>query len=110
MAPPVSGIRSGACYLRVRMRQRLRSRCVGRARSMPTGRKARCKLSNPTLKDLVEQLKTIRSAIAAAGVETEETIDLEILALHIEEKIEMSAFDPLAAVADVAVPDFEKLK
>jgi len=77
---------------------------------MPTGRKARCKLSNPTLKDLVEQLKTIRSAIAAAGVETEETIDLEILALHIEEKIEMSAFDPLAAVADVAVPDFEKLK
>lgn len=65
---------------------------------------------SPTLKDLVDQLKQVQSTIAAAGVETEQSIDLEILALHIEEKIEMSAFDPLAAIADVAVPDFTKLR
>lgn len=65
---------------------------------------------SPTLKDLIDQVNSIRATIKSAGVEDEQTIDLEILALHIEQKIEMSAFDPLAAVADVAVPDFEKLR
>lgn len=67
-------------------------------------------MSQPTLNDLLTQLNGIRRTIAAAGVETSETIDLEIMALHIEEKIEMSAFDPLAAIADVAVPDFTQLE
>jgi hypothetical protein len=67
-------------------------------------------LSNPTLKDLVDQLKSIRLTIAEAGVETAETIDVDILALHIEEQIEMSAFDPLSAIADVAVPSFDTLR
>lgn len=64
----------------------------------------------PTLNALLEQLSTVNSAIKSAGVETAETIDLEILAEHIRVKVEMSAFDPLAALADVAVPDFTKLR
>lgn len=64
----------------------------------------------PNLKELVEQLNSVRDAVKSAGVENEQTIDLEILALHIEQKIEMSAFDPLMAIADVAVPDFNKLR
>lgn len=68
-------------------------------------------MSQPTLNDLLAQLKEVQSSIETAGIpETAATIDLEVLELHIEEKIEMSAFDPLAAIADVAVPDFTALQ
>lgn len=66
-------------------------------------------MSQPTLSELLDQLNLVNSAMENAGIESEDTINLQIMAEHIRVQIEMSAFEPLAAIADVAVPDFRRL-
>jgi hypothetical protein len=67
-------------------------------------------MDQPTFKELIDQLNGVRSQLKTAGISEDEAIDLEIMSLHIERQIELSAFEPLQAVAAVAVPDFTKLR
>lgn len=62
------------------------------------------------LQTLLTELQSIQDELAGVDPSSAQGLDLELIALKISEKIEISGFDPLAELPSVVVPDFTRLR
>lgn len=67
-------------------------------------------MAENNFQSLLDELVTLQNELAVLAPNSLEYLDIELMALKVAEKIEISGFDPLADLPSVVVPDFAKLR